>query len=128
MGKSTLKIAKTFNTYPKKVSRHLKKIGVKTRGSGERGKGFCIDVEGYQICTRLGENRNKKIHRIIMEKIIGRKLLKNEVVHHVDGNRSNNNTSNLILMTKSEHSSLHSKLLKMKRDRFGRFEATATKS
>lgn len=36
-------------------------------------------------------------HRLIMEKKIGRYLTKQEVVHHIDGNRKNNKLSNLKL-------------------------------
>ena len=46
-------------------------------------------------------------HRFIMEKHLGRKLKRNEVVHHIDGNKRNNNINNLKLMTLSEHSKMH---------------------
>lgn len=48
-------------------------------------------------------------HVYEIEKKIGRKLGKNEIVHHVDGNKKNNEISNLILMTNGEHSSFHNK-------------------
>lgn len=51
-----------------------------------------------------------KEHIYIMEQAIGRKLKKNEVVHHIDFNRSNNDISNLQLMTRAEHSALHRKI------------------
>lgn len=47
------------------------------------------------------------LHRLIVERRIGRKLSFNEVVHHVDGDSRNNNSDNLEVMTRSEHSSLH---------------------
>lgn len=46
-------------------------------------------------------------HRYIMEQYLGRKLKRNEVVHHKDGNKLNNDINNLELMTLSEHSRMH---------------------
>lgn len=50
---------------------------------------------------------NIQEHRYVMESIIGRKLSKGEVVHHIDGNGANNSIDNLLLMTKTEHHKLH---------------------
>lgn len=47
-------------------------------------------------------------HRLVMERHIGRYLSEDEVVHHKDRNRLNNDISNLQLMTIAEHSRLHS--------------------
>ena len=47
-------------------------------------------------------------HRVIMERKIKRYLTSNEVVHHIDGNKHNNEVSNLQLMSASEHNRLHS--------------------
>ena len=53
-------------------------------------------------------------HRLVMEGLIGRFLTKDEAVHHIDGNKQNNEPSNLVLMTKSEHSILHNHRRKKK--------------
>ncbi len=45
-----------------------------------------------------------KQHRFIMEGIIGRPLAITEDVHHKDGNKSNNDPSNLVLIDHGEHS------------------------
>lgn len=47
------------------------------------------------------------IHRIIMGQYLGRKIRKNEVVHHKNGNNLDNRIENLELMTKSEHQKHH---------------------
>ena len=49
-------------------------------------------------------------HRMLAEKQLRRKLRKEEVVHHIDGDRRNNSPENLMVMTKSEHSSFHARL------------------
>lgn len=46
-------------------------------------------------------------HRVVAEQMIGRPLLPSEVVHHIDGNKHNNDPSNLQIMTPSEHSREH---------------------
>lgn len=45
--------------------------------------------------------------RIIMENYLGRNLLSEEEVHHIDGNPLNNNIDNLEVLTKSEHLKIH---------------------
>ena len=47
-------------------------------------------------------------HRLEMMKHLGRELTENEVVHHIDHNKCNNNIKNLQLMTQSKHAKLHS--------------------
>lgn len=49
----------------------------------------------------------KHLHRVVMERKLGRKLKANEIVHHIDGNKQNNDPNNLMLMTQSEHIKLH---------------------
>lgn len=47
-------------------------------------------------------------HRIIAEKKIGRKLKKGEVVHHIDGNKRNNDPNNLMVFSsQAEHAAWH---------------------
>ena len=44
-----------------------------------------------------------------MENHLNRKLGKNEVVHHINGNRKDNRIDNLVVMTREEHSRMHHK-------------------
>lgn len=62
-------------------------------------------MRGYVQSYKDGKSRRE--HQIIMEKHIGRKLKKDEVVHHIDGNKRNNEISNLLLTTRSEHAKIH---------------------
>lgn len=48
-------------------------------------------------------------HVLVMEDYIGRYLKDDEVVHHVNKNRSDNRIENLRLMTFKEHAGLHMK-------------------
>lgn len=65
--------------------------------------------------TRLGTGEGKTYtktfgrhtHRIVAEQILGRPLKEGEIVHHIDGNKRNNDPSNLMVMTQSEHCRLH---------------------
>lgn len=69
-------------------------------------RGWRLTSTGYQEYTR-GPNVGKSFHVVAMEERIGRPLLDDEVVHHIDGNRQNNEISNLALMTRAAHSRLH---------------------
>ena len=55
---------------------------------------------------RVG-GRVRETHRYVMEQKLGRKLLRTEIVHHIDGNKLNNNPDNLELMTLVEHTRMH---------------------
>jgi len=60
----------------------------------EAGEGH-VDTEGYRRLRINGKNIME--HRLVMERHLGRKLLPNETVHHRDGNRLNNDITNLEL-------------------------------
>lgn len=46
-------------------------------------------------------------HRIVVENNIGRLLTKDEIIHHKDGNKKNNNIENLEIVTAGEHAKHH---------------------
>lgn len=46
-------------------------------------------------------------HRLLVEELLGRKLSDDEEVHHIDGDKKNNDPSNLKIVTPSEHKRLH---------------------
>ena len=73
-----------------------------------------------QVLERTGKGEkayNKFLgrheHRVVAERMLGRKLKKNEVVHHIDLNKQNNDEKNLVVLpSNSEHSHLHQILKK----------------
>lgn len=83
--------------------------------------GVSLKPNGYIEITR-GENKGRSVHDVLMERRIGRGLRQDEVVHHIDGDRSNNDPHNLSLMTRAGHSALHRKIEQQKgRAQNGRF-------
>jgi HNH endonuclease len=49
-------------------------------------------------------------HIVVMERVLGRALEQGEVVHHIDGNKQNNDPTNLDVMTVEEHNACHGRL------------------
>ena len=99
-------------------------MAMSARRRGENtAKGTSRKPSGYIAHTR-GANKDRSVHVVAVEESIGRRLYWNEVVHHIDHNRSNNQSSNLKLMTRSEHARLHAieNAPKRKRDANGKFE------
>lgn len=69
------------------------------RGAMQRDKG-----EGKTYRKFLGRHE----HRVVAEQKIGRPLKKGEVVHHIDGNKRNNDPDNLMILdSQSEHCKIH---------------------
>ena len=58
-----------------------------------------IDRKGY----RVYEDSGKRVHRVVMERMIGRPLRKGEHVHHINGTKTDNRRTNLKKVTPKEH-------------------------
>ncbi|TEB09188.1 HNH endonuclease signature motif containing protein [Pelotomaculum propionicicum] len=76
--------------------------------------GATVHSDGYIYCFKPdhphASNGYVFQHRLVMEEKIGRYLKPDEVVHHIDGNKTNNNPDNLLLTTCSEHTRLHNEI------------------
>jgi hypothetical protein len=92
-----------------KPKRKSQKFCSKKCSSGHRSvnntPGFWFE-NGYKVLY-AGNGNGIKEHIKIMEYHIGRKLLKNECVHHINENRLDNRIENLQLCTRGEHSKIH---------------------
>lgn len=73
-------------------------------------------VNGYRVIYRpdhfncnLGSSFRGYVyeHRYVMERKLGRPLAPDEVVHHLDSDRLNNDISNLIVLSNADHTKLH---------------------
>lgn len=64
----------------------------------------------------MGDNKGYiRLHRLLMAEYLQRPLYPEEVVHHINGNITDNQIENLkLLENKSKHTSLHRKLRKLK--------------
>lgn len=69
-----------------------------------------INKQGYLETTMRREKFLQ--HRWIMEKHLGRKLTNKEFVHHLNGNKKDNNINNLIILDSGLHSSSHRQSVK----------------
>lgn len=76
--------------------------------------GRYIDHHGYVMVNVRSGRREKsgwenyrKEHVLVMEKQLGRPLKKNEVIHHIDGDKTNNALNNLWLTTRTGHRRAH---------------------
>lgn len=89
-----------------KISESHKKGGIGHKK--KRTDGYvAIYFPDHPLCNADGYVME---HQLVMECVIGRHLLENECVHHINFIRNDNRKENLQLMTKSEHMSYHSKL------------------
>lgn len=49
----------------------------------------------------------RHLHRVMVEICLGIKLSPSDIVHHKDGNKTNNTAENLQVLTRAEHARLH---------------------
>jgi hypothetical protein len=102
-------IAKILGCCKSVVERRLKALGLKKARTGPKAgekhpdwaggktirKGYIyVYAPWHPHCIN---GRYVAEHRLVMEQILGRQLLRSEVVHHIDGNRQNNDPTNLLL-------------------------------
>jgi hypothetical protein len=103
-------IADKFNAAYSTVRGRLQERGIET---DRYHYGYTAKATGY-IYIYMPEHplANKRgyvpEHTLVIEKAIGRHLTSDEVVHHINGIKNDNALTNLKLMTKYQHKSMHS--------------------
>ncbi|MGN4069445.1 HNH endonuclease signature motif containing protein [Burkholderia gladioli] len=69
--------------------------------------GTVIDKDGY-VRVR-GAGRFRLQHRLVAEAALGRSLRRGEVVHHINGIRTDNRRENLLICTDAYHRLIHAR-------------------
>lgn len=75
------------------------------------GETFTKDEKtGYYLTTRNNKRAGRRLHRVVWE-YHNHKIPKGYDIHHIDGDKGNNDISNLKLMSSKEHHDLHARNL-----------------
>ncbi len=83
---------------------------LREKNPGWKGGRFTTKGYVYILINPTGPAVYRREHDLIIERIIGRSLVKGEVVHHKNEIKNDNRPENLQLMTISEHMKLHRRL------------------
>lgn len=84
---------------------HLKQYEFKKGQVPHNYKGGSFRKDGRRVVIENGKKHLE--YRNIVEQFLGRKLKPSEVIHHENGNVTDNRLENLRLMTQSEHAKIH---------------------
>jgi transposase len=116
-------IARKFNVSNTTIKNYLKKAGIELKNPIQEIKrsaksrigiknhayknGKKNHKKGY-VFVNVGPSEYELEHRFVMEKMIERKLLKSEVVHHINGIKGDNREENLFLFKNTaNHNKYH---------------------
>lgn len=103
-GESRVGMKLSEATKKKMSDRHRGELNHEWKGGRYVGK------DGYVKVRDIESKKYIREHQLVMEKHIGRKLVKGEVVHHINQVKTDNRLENLRLMSISEHMKLHRRI------------------
>ena len=72
-----------------------------------RWKGGLTKLNGGYLFKLVGINKYYAVHRLVMEKYLGRRLKITEIIHHKNEDITDNRIENLEIMTRAEHARHH---------------------
>lgn len=121
-GSSLSQIAQRFGSHDETIRNVIKKLGIprRPRGSGAGALNHQFKggerqrKDGYLV--RRGSREKPLEHRVIAERVLGRKLKRTEVVHHINGVKTDNRNCNLLICTVGYHSQLHARMRKQSQE------------
>lgn len=116
-------VAKELGTTQKVIWKRMKEIGYKARVAAKRNQrkenndywrgGRTRHSNGYVYVKQKGHPRALKAgdyvleHILVAEKVIGRYLRPDEIVHHINGIKDDNRPENLYITNLAEHTRMH---------------------
>lgn len=103
------------------ISKFMKRIdnlprNLNGKNNGHWKGGIHKRIDGYELVRKgivPAKTKGARYilkHRLVMEEYLRRPLLKSEIVHHKNGNRSDNRIQNLEIMSQAKHAKLHYKV------------------
>ena len=109
-GKSMRELGETYGVSDATIRRRLIECGVERRGKGEcyRKRGGPLCVTGGYMGSRDRNGYPTDIHRACWEAYYG-SIPSGFSIHHIDGDRLNNEIDNLACMPSGEHVALHNR-------------------
>ncbi len=109
-----------------KSDEHKRKISIGQKAAWDRGRtgggskmrrkvgDKIVDSNGYVLIKTEPSAHMRdwpREHTVVMESLLGRKLRRGEIVHHINGNRADNRAENLYLSpSRAAHNDIHRSL------------------
>lgn len=85
--------------------------------------GVSVHSNGGYLKITSGPLRDKLVHVVVAEGMLGRKLKKDEHVHHKDGNVKNPHWTNLLILAESIHNAVSTRQYWYLKQKYAREEA-----